>query len=101
MGVLCLRSVAASPYLLGLPFLALMAAGASPTESNPAGRAALALCVLLVVALFLNFAMHLARALKRFVRDPGARRVYLNDFVSASVFALWAILTASWLVRTV
>jgi len=99
--VLWSRSLAASPYLLGLPFLALMAAGASPGESNPAGRASLALCVLLVVALILNFAMHLARALNRFVREPAARGVYLSEFVSACVFALWVVLTASWLVRTI
>jgi protein-S-isoprenylcysteine O-methyltransferase Ste14 len=97
----CLRGLAASPYLLGLPFLVLMAVGASPGESNPAGRASLALCVLLVVVLFLNCAMHLARALNRLVREPAARRAYLNSFVSGLIFAVWAVLTASWLARTI
>jgi hypothetical protein len=78
-----------------------MAAGASPAEVDATGRASLALAILLVVALFLNSTMHLARALGRVVREPAARREYLNDFVSGSVFAVWAILTASWLVRTV
>lgn len=95
------RTVAASPYLLGLPFLVLMAAGASPAESDPAGRSSLALAILLVAVLFLNSAMHLARALKRLVREPVARRAYLSDFVSGSIFAVWAVLTASWLLRTV
>ena len=86
---------------MGLPFLALIAAGASPADSNPAGRASLVLAILLVAALSLNSAMHLARALGGLVRQPAARRAYLNDFMSGSIFAVWAILTASWLVRTV